>query len=605
MASGPGHVERTPLCRLENCRRRGGGFALPNSDPNNSSNNNNNKLQRLLNNNNSSSSSRRKAKEAGVSGDAPFRSATERGEGPSDGASQQHQQHQQHHHHHQQHHQQHHHQQHQQQQPAAAHRAGDSAHTRLRVDFKEQRSLDAVWDSGGVSLLTTDDAALSLGPECLLCASIGLQPLLYCQVCCEAFHPFCLHESQRPPAGALQQQQQQQHQQQQHQQEHSWCCQLCRYCQACGLPGQLLECSTCRASFHTECLGPQHPSKPSRRNVWLCARCVRCKRCGVTTAGEGKADAWSHDFTLCANCSRLFGGGNRCQVCKSSWSEEAAEGKVMECSSCRLWVHSVCAGLDDDMVGLLRGVGTYQCTYCSVGDTADWRIALTSQLQQRLTTVITSLTRSSEPPLPGVPGGQSAAFKAEPADQSGGGGGGASAGDSQSEEGMLGGLEAVQRRVMGGTYSSTCGFVQDVVAAISKPGEARATHLKATFMQLMDQLFPWLDVSNRFPSQVKSPRSEPPSPLYRVPPTTDHLYAQWRSQWGDHPAVEDVATSSSNGCVSPWLSSTPPPSALDCRQCCLCLECGDLQPDEAGRLLYAGQNEWLHVNCALCLCVCL
>ncbi|NXO00342.1 KMT2B methyltransferase, partial [Rhinopomastus cyanomelas] len=48
---------------------------------------------------------------------------------------------------------------------------------------------------------------------------------------------------------------------------------------------------------------------------------------------------------------------------------------------------------------------------------------------------------------------------------------------------------------------------------------------------------------------------------------------------------------------------TVPPGAggggADERLCALCLERGDQPCQEAGRLLYLGQNEWAHVNCAL------
>ncbi|XP_048477118.1 uncharacterized protein LOC125488231 [Rhincodon typus] len=37
----------------------------------------------------------------------------------------------------------------------------------------------------------------------------------------------------------------------------------------------------------------------------------------------------------------------------------------------------------------------------------------------------------------------------------------------------------------------------------------------------------------------------------------------------------------------------------DGRQCALCLKYGDDKLNDAGRLLYIGQNEWTHVNCAL------
>uniref|UniRef100_A0A4W5KZG0 PHD-type domain-containing protein n=1 Tax=Hucho hucho TaxID=62062 RepID=A0A4W5KZG0_9TELE len=37
----------------------------------------------------------------------------------------------------------------------------------------------------------------------------------------------------------------------------------------------------------------------------------------------------------------------------------------------------------------------------------------------------------------------------------------------------------------------------------------------------------------------------------------------------------------------------------DGRQCSLCQKYGDAKSNEAGRLLYLGQNEWAHINCSV------
>jgi len=165
---------------------------------------------------------------------------------------------------------------------------------------------------------------------------------VYCQVCCEPFHKFCLEESERPLEDQLE----------------NWCCRRCKFCHVCGrqhqatkvphatgrprgqprtapraprsgarAPGsrglcasatacwglsscsaaassscprwgvqpetkmsrglhplegslfqcsfplflqQLLECNKCRNSYHPECLGPNYPTKPTKKKkVWV------------------------------------------------------------------------------------------------------------------------------------------------------------------------------------------------------------------------------------------------------------------------------------------------------------------------------------------------
>lgn len=148
-------------------------------------------------------------------------------------------------------------------------------------------------------------------------AKTCLSPLqfVYCQVCCEPFHKFCLEESERPLEDQLE----------------NWCCRRCKFCHVCGrqhqatkvppkhrekthwgngetplqsppcsflrfrsgasrrkqsarvraslrsapMPSplflqQLLECNKCRNSYHPECLGPNYPTKPTKKKkVWV------------------------------------------------------------------------------------------------------------------------------------------------------------------------------------------------------------------------------------------------------------------------------------------------------------------------------------------------
>ncbi|PIK53443.1 hypothetical protein BSL78_09673 [Apostichopus japonicus] len=114
----------------------------------------------------------------------------------------------------------------------------------------------------------------------------------------------------------------------------------------------------------------------------------------------------------------------------------------------------------------------------------------------------------------------------------------------------------------------------------------------------VQKMFPWSDVdkSNAWEKNKKYPDGMLPNAV--LPPNLDHHYALWKQD-------ED------------WLSPLPQPSMLreltederkalkdqgevaDPRRCVLCGKLGDDEPDKAGRLLYCGQDEWIHINCAL------
>ncbi|MGH0182731.1 UNVERIFIED_CONTAM: hypothetical protein FKN15_010334 [Acipenser sinensis] len=113
-----------------------------------------------------------------------------------------------------------------------------------------------------------------------------------------------------------------------------------------------------------------------------------------------------------------------------------------------------------------------------------------------------------------------------------------------------------------------------------------------------------------------------------LPPSAEHVYAQWREREGQRTPAEPRASAQDR---KPDPTSEPqrtplcrsegraardnkpkgrrgrPPhiepdtswSKEDQRQCCLCLKYGDDRSNDAGRLLYLGQNEWAHVNCSL------
>ncbi|PNJ75699.1 KMT2A isoform 8, partial [Pongo abelii] len=209
---------------------------------------------------------------------------------------------------------------------------------------------------------------------------------VYCQVCCEPFHKFCLEENERPLEDQLE----------------NWCCRRCKFCHVCGrqhqATKQLLECNKCRNSYHPECLGPNYPTKPTKKKkVWICTKCVRCKSCGSTTPGKGWDAQWSHDFSLCHDCAKLFAKGNFCPLCDKCYDDDDYESKMMQCGKCDRWVHSKCENLSDEMYEILSNLPesvAYTCVNCTERHPAEWRLALEKELQISLKQVLTALLNS-------------------------------------------------------------------------------------------------------------------------------------------------------------------------------------------------------------------
>ncbi|XP_034994898.2 histone-lysine N-methyltransferase 2A isoform X1 [Zootoca vivipara] len=510
----------------------------------------------------------------------------------------------------------------------------DGVH-RIRVDFKEDCEAENVWEMGGLGILTS----IPITPRvvCFLCASSGHVEFVYCQVCCEPFHKFCLEDSERPLEDQLE----------------NWCCRRCKFCHVCGrqhqATKQLLECNKCRNSYHPECLGPNYPTKPTKKKkVWICTKCVRCKSCGATTPGKGWDAQWSHDFSLCHDCAKLFAKGNFCPVCDKCYDDDDYESKMMQCGKCDHWVHSKCENLSDEMYEILSNLPesvAYTCINCTEQPPAEWRLALEKELQISLKQVLTALLNSrtsshllryrqaAKPPDLNPETEESVPSRSSPEGP-----------DppvltevSKQEEQQLLDLEGVKRKMEQGGYISVLEFSDDIVkiiqAAINADGgqpelKKANSMVKSFFIRQMERVFPWFSVKkSRFwePNKVTTNSGMLPNAV--LPPSLDHNYAQWQEREENscaqqpplmkkiipapkpkgpgepdsptplHPSTPPISSSDRSLEDSPEL--TPPPDVEDNRQCALCLKYGDDGGNDAGRLLYIGQNEWTHVNCAL------
>ncbi|XP_040183040.1 histone-lysine N-methyltransferase 2B [Rana temporaria] len=454
-------------------------------------------------------------------------------------------------------------------------KSSDGTH-RLRVDFKEDCDLQNVWMMGGLSILTS----FSITPThvCLLCASRGHHEFLYCRVCCEPFHTFCLEESERPLP----------------EQEDIWCCQRCKFCNVCGHKGKskkpLLECELCQTNYHIYCLGPNYPNKlPRSGKGWMCSSCVRCKSCGASPAVDADLEL-TEGGNLCTPCFALYNKGSFCPMCSRCYEENDYDSKMILCAKCDKWVHAKCEGLTDEGYETLSNLPdsvVYTCPPCLGEGGAIWREAMLSELTAGFHEILQSLLASKlSSPLQHC--SQCSGVQADtkclytPCD-----------------------LESLGQNLEEGHYNSIASFNDDMVRIIQQNLENGSLHkdgeaLKTLYVKLLEKSFSWFSVedSKYWKKNDKSMASVLPNAV--LPPYSDHSYALWKDREDGHRP--------SNGEV---LHPTPPLKIKkeegefeglpekDNRQCVLCLKYGDDDPKDAGRLLYIGQNEWTHINCAI------
>ncbi|KAK2844415.1 hypothetical protein Q5P01_011074 [Channa striata] len=490
---------------------------------------------------------------------------------------------------------------------------------KIRVDFKEDCNLENVWNMGGLSILTS--APLMPPYVCFLCASKGQHEMLYCQVCCEPFHRFCLEPAERPSE----------------ENKENWCCHRCKFCHVCGRKNKqskpLLECEQCQNCYHASCLGPNYPKQNKKRKAWVCMTCIRCKSCSVTPGKSWDTD-WNHEKGLCPDCSKLYEQGNYCPICFKCYEDNDYDSQMMQCGTCNHWVHAKCEDLTDELYEILSSLPesvVYSCRPCSVTQPSAWRELLYIELRAGVEKVLACLLSSTL--TQHLVTCSTCEKLVDP--------------DSGIEGQPACDLRAVGKKFDKGLYTTLKMFHEDVVQVVRKrleqeedlPEEERPTALaRSYYLKLLEEVFNWF--SSQDP-KVWDPCTKdlPIGMLSQAvhPPTTEHVYAQWQER-------EELLSGTSLGllhedsghsldmkeeeALSP-LSMDPTSqnhfkssrdvrlkfkgkrgrlsksdldtgwSKEDERQCSLCQKYGDLRPNEAGRLLYLGQNEWAHVNCCL------
>ncbi|XP_045913777.1 histone-lysine N-methyltransferase 2B isoform X2 [Micropterus dolomieu] len=470
---------------------------------------------------------------------------------------------------------------------------------KIRVDFKDC-AVQNVWLMGGLSVLTS--VPTTPQPICLLCSSKGRHEMIFCQICCEPFHSFCLSPEERPMKGN----------------KENWCCRRCKFCHVCGRQSKntkpVLQCRRCQTSYHPSCLGPTYP-KPMNCNMpWVCMTCIRCKSCGVTP-GKSWDLAWNHEQDLCSDCTVLHNKGNFCTVCHKCYGDKKQQTQMIQCSKCSHWIHYTCEGLSDELFGLLSSQPEeevlFTCSPCSQHRTehSSLKVELQSRLIAGLKEVLTDLLCDQA---------TQHLLICKACQET-------NTTHFDREQQQVCDLQAMEKKFEGGGYTSIKAFHADVASVMRKwlkeeellPEHQRTTsQARAHYVKLIERVFSWFP--ERHLKKWNSFSEEFPSgmlPEAVLPPSMEHSYAQWLErtyqpkesrgpQAGKTESVLSSVATLQSGVSHPLYShgemSHPETTKTeDVRQCALCQQYGDSATSDAGRLLYMGQNEWCHVNCCL------
>jgi len=150
-------------------------------------------------------------------------------------------------------------------------------------------------------------------------------------------------------------------------------------------------------------------------------------------------------------------------------------------------------------------------------------------------------------------------------------------------------LMSVKRKVNGNEYKSLSQFHCDMEHVINRVG---SKDLIETYHDILQEVFPWFTPKNFKNSDENDDTLTPTKDIDKdIVLTTkfdDSILEAWKEEVMKAPKA--IAAKTAN------LYNI---HVEDSRSCCLCKGLGDGHEIKEGRLLYCGQNEWVHANCAL------
>ncbi|CAF4703283.1 unnamed protein product, partial [Rotaria socialis] len=236
------------------------------------------------------------------------------------------------------------------------------------------------------------------------CGSVG-SDLIYCNCCCEAYHPTCLNNYERPQFNSS---------------SDSWLCPNCNVCNICGLlthpnflsrmtneqnlSSQLISCFDCKRNFHLKCIKRFKDDQLNELNnlnnnnnninnnsivslsrlsnsylinqTWFCPSCIKCD-CGQPLVSNDRnilslAKTFSSQQSLmcfdCVNSIKLIrmqknDNIEKCHLCEKyieqmfPKQQQKQINYFLQCIKCRNRFHPKCDGYlneDADIIPHIR-----------------------------------------------------------------------------------------------------------------------------------------------------------------------------------------------------------------------------------------------------------
>uniref|UniRef100_A0A8D9AWF3 Histone-lysine N-methyltransferase trithorax n=1 Tax=Cacopsylla melanoneura TaxID=428564 RepID=A0A8D9AWF3_9HEMI len=156
----------------------------------------------------------------------------------------------------------------------------------ISIDYWQNYDPDEVCETGFALIGSQPDFPLAI---CFLCGSGGFDQcqLLHCLICCEPYHEYCLHSILGPSPAATSS-------------VKDWLCPSCVRCEVCSQYGtglSQISCRQCLSCYHAECLSAEIQHQM--------IHCIKCKRlihteCNKKLVTKGKQ--YDPESRICQPC---------------------------------------------------------------------------------------------------------------------------------------------------------------------------------------------------------------------------------------------------------------------------------------------------------------
>ncbi|GAB0097431.1 Histone-lysine N-methyltransferase trithorax [Sergentomyia squamirostris] len=267
----------------------------------------------------------------------------------------------------------------------------------ISIDFWENYDPAEVSQTGFGLILSE---SVPLRALCFLCGSAGTDPLIFCICCCEPYHHYCVEDEYNLKPASLDDTNlsildtSTGNNTQVVKNRLNWLCPRCTVCYTCNMAtGSKVKCQKCQKNYHSTCLGTSKRLLGADRPL-ICANCLKCKSCSTTNVTK-----FVGNLPMCTPCFKLRQKGNFCPLCQKCYEDNDFDLKMMECGDCKRWVHAKCEGLTDEHYNTLSVLPEnieFICKKCGkTNPMADmWRDAVAAEFKAGLLSVVKMLSKS-------------------------------------------------------------------------------------------------------------------------------------------------------------------------------------------------------------------